>query len=247
MRRTASGQRCRRLIDAVMRLVDAAMRLATAPVDMLVAMSPALRVEAQSVFPASRLAQIAEPVLDAGQWTRRHQPPRRREAPLILCAGRLAPQKDPMTAIQAFAALPPALGARLVWLGDGPLRRQLMREISRLGVGDRVEMPGHVSDIAPYLGRADLLLLTSHYEGYPAVLVEAIAAGVAVVTTDCTAALAEILSSSDLGTIAPRRYPATLAAAIMAQLDRPPPSREAVQRATEVGRASWRERGCQYV
>src|SRR3546814_13343537 len=77
----------------------------------------------------------------------------------------------------------------------------------------------------------DLLLLTSHYEGYPAVLVEAIAAGVAVVTTDCTAALAEILSSSDLGTIAPRQYPATLAAAIMAQLDRPPPTREAVQRA----------------
>src|SRR3546814_17526755 len=93
-------------------------------------------------------------------------------------------------------------------------------------------MPGHVSDIAPYLGRADLLLLTSHYEGYPAVLVEAIAAGVAVVTTDCTAALAEILSSSDLGTLAPRRYPATLAAAIMAQLNRPPPSREAVPRAT---------------
>src|SRR3546814_3998167 len=53
MRRTAIGQRCRRLIDAVMRLVDAAMRLATAPVDMLVAMSPALRVEAQSVLLAS--------------------------------------------------------------------------------------------------------------------------------------------------------------------------------------------------
>src|SRR3546814_3982052 len=60
MRRTAIGQRCRRLIDAVMRLVDAAMRLATAPVDMLVAMSPALRVEAQSVFPASRLARSEE-------------------------------------------------------------------------------------------------------------------------------------------------------------------------------------------
>src|SRR3546814_7505076 len=59
LRRTAIGQRCRRLIDAVMRLVDAAMRLATAPVDMLVAMSPALSVDAQAAFPPSRLAQIA--------------------------------------------------------------------------------------------------------------------------------------------------------------------------------------------
>src|SRR3546814_11067871 len=124
MRRTAIGQRCRRLIDAVMRLVDAAMRLATAPVDMLVAMSPALRVEAQSVFPASRLAQIAEPVLDAGQWTRRPQPPRRREAPLLLFAGRLAPPTDPMTAIQPLAALPPTPRPPPVWPADRPLPPQ---------------------------------------------------------------------------------------------------------------------------
>src|SRR3546814_20832385 len=57
MRRTAIGQRCRRIIDAVMRLVDAAMRLATPPVDMLVALSPALRAETPSVFPAPRPAQ----------------------------------------------------------------------------------------------------------------------------------------------------------------------------------------------
>lgn len=224
LRRAAAGHGRRRLIDA-------AIRLATAPVDMLVAMSPALRAEAQSVFPASRLAQIAEPVLDTGQWVHRQPRARSREAPLILCAGRLVPQKDPLTAIRAFAELPPALGARLIWLGDGPLRRQLMQEIARLGVGDRVSMPGHVADIAPHLARADLFLLTSRYEGYPAVLVEAIAAGVPVVTTNCTVALQEILASPDLGTIALTRDPVMLAAAIMAQLDRPPPSQEAAQRA----------------
>lgn len=214
------------------RLIDAIMRLATAPVDMLVAMSPALRAEAQSVFPASRLAQIAEPILDTGRSVRPEQSGSR-EAPLILCAGRLAPQKDPLTAVRAFAQLPPALGARLLWLGEGPLRRQLVQEISRLGIGDRVAMPGHVPDIAPYLARADLFLLTSRYEGYPAVLVESIAARVPVVTTDCTVALREILSSPDLGTIAPGRDPAMLATAIAAQLDRPPPSLKSVQRATE--------------
>ena len=225
LRRGAVGQWPRRPIDAV-------MRLAVAPVNMLVAMSPALRAEAQAVFPGSRLAQIAEPILDKGQ-SARPEPPRSRDAPLILCAGRLAPQKDPLTAVRAFAQLPPALGARLIWLGDGPLHRQLVQEISRLGVGDRVAMPGHVSDIAPYLARADLFLLTSRYEGYPAVLVEAIAAGVPVVTTDCTVALQEILSSPDLGIVVPARYPAKLAAAIATQLDRPPPSRESIRRATE--------------
>lgn len=225
LRRAAAGHGRRRLIDAI-------IRLATAPVDMLVAMSPALRAEAQSVFPAPRLAQIAEPVLDIEQAVRRPQQPRRRAAPLILCAGRLAPQKDPLTAVRAFAELPAGLGARLVWLGDGQLRSQLMQEISRLGVGDRVSMPGHVADITPYLARADLFLLTSRYEGYPAVLVEAVAAGVPVVTTDCTVALREILSSPDLGTIAPTRDPLVMAAAIMAQLDQPPPSPEAVRRAT---------------
>lgn len=214
------------------RLVDAVLRLATSPVDMLVAMSPALRGEAQSVFPSSRLAHIAEPVLDIEKPVRRDRAGRP-EAPLIVCAGRFAPQKDPLTAVRAFARLPTALGARLLFLGDGPLRHQLAQEISRLGVSDRVSMPGHVSDIAPYLARADLFLLTSHYEGYPAVLVEAIAAGVAVVTTDCTVALREILSSPDLGIVVPARDPARIAKAIVTQLDRPPPSRESIRRATE--------------
>lgn len=225
LRRAAAGHGRRRLVDAV-------IRLATAPVDMLVAMSPALRAEAQSVFPAARLAQIAEPVLDTGQSVHRQPQPRSREAPLILSAGRLEPQKDPLTAIRAFAELPPALGARLIWLGEGRLRRPLLQEISRLGIADRVSMPGHVADIAPYLARADLFLLTSRYEGYPAVLVEAIAAGVPVVTTDCTVALREILSSPDLGTIARTRDPLVLAAAIIAQLNQARPSQEAVQRAT---------------
>src|SRR3546814_2269366 len=67
-------------------------------------------------------------------------------APLILCAARLAPQKDLITAIRAFAELPAALKARLLILGEGPLRGRLEREAERLGVAARVEMPGHVPD-----------------------------------------------------------------------------------------------------
>ena len=136
----------------------------------------------------------------------------------------MAPQKDLLTAIRAFAELPSALRARLLILGEGPLRGRLEREAQRLGVAARVEMPGHVPDIAPYLARADLYLMSSHYEGYPAVLVEAIAAGVPIVTTDCSLALPEIFPSPELGSIVRQRQPEAIAAAIVAQLRRSPPS-----------------------
>lgn len=213
-------------------IADAAIRLAAAPADMLVAMSPSLLAEARSVFPVHAIAEIAEPILEddleAPHGRVGYDPAR-----LILCAARLAPQKDILTAIRAFAELPPALKARLLIVGEGPLRGRLEREAQRLGVASRVEMPGHVPDIAPYLARADLYLMSSHYEGYPAVLVEAIAAGVPIVTTDCSLALPEIFASPELGSIVRQREPEAIAAAIAARLSRPPPSPGAARQVTD--------------
>ena len=213
-------------------LADAAIRLAAAPADMLVAMSPSLLAEARSVFPGHALAEIAEPILEddiaVPQSRAGHEP-----APLILCAARLAPQKDLLTAIRAFAELPVALKARLLILGEGPLRGRLEREARRLGVASRVEMPGHVPDIAPYLAQAGLYLMSSHYEGYPAVLVEAIAAGVPIVTTDCSLALPEIFRSSELGAVVRQRQPEAIAAAIVARLRRARPTSSAVREVTD--------------
>lgn len=213
-------------------IADAAIRAAAAPTDMLVAMSPSLLAEARSVFPGHAVTEIAEPILEddiASPHSRVGLDP----APLILCAARLAPQKDLFTALRAFAELPTALKARLLILGEGPLRGRLEREAERLGVASRVEMPGHVPDIAPYLARADLYLMSSHYEGYPAVLVEAIAAGVPIVTTDCSLALPEIFPSPDLGSIVRQRTPEAIAAAIVAQLRRSPLSRTAARKITD--------------
>ncbi len=204
-------------------IADAAIRLAAAPADMLVAMSPSLLAEARSVFPRHAITEIAEPILE-DDMAAPHSRAGLQPEPLILCAARLAPQKDLFTAIRAFAELPPSLRARLLILGEGPLRARLEREAQRLGVAARVEMPGHVPDIAPYLARADLYLMSSHYEGYPAVLVEAIAAGVPIVTTDCSLALPEIFSSPELGAIVRQRQPEAIAAAIVARLRRSPPS-----------------------
>lgn len=213
-------------------LADAAIRFAAAPTDMLVAMSPSLLDEAKAVFPGRAVSEIAEPILEDDIATP-HSRAGLEPEPLILCAARLAPQKDLITAIRAFAELPSALKARLLILGEGPLRAQLEREAERLGVAARVEMPGHVPDIAPYLERADLYLMSSHYEGYPAVLVEAIAAGVPIVTTDCSLALPEIFPSPELGAIVRQRQPEAIAAAIVAQLRRSPPSPNAARKITE--------------
>jgi glycosyltransferase involved in cell wall biosynthesis len=201
---------------------DAAIRFAAKPVDALIAMSPSLSAEASSVFGGIPIIEISEPILedDTEFVDARTAVP---SGPLILCAARLAKQKGLMTTCRAFAELPKALNARLLILGEGPWRAKLEREIKRLNIAERVELAGHVPDIGPYLRTASLYLMTSHYEGYPAVLIEAMAAGVPIVTTNCSLALPEMLVSPDLGRIVNSRDPLDIASAIMEQLDQPFP------------------------
>lgn len=184
------------------------MRLVARRIDRFVAMSPALATEARALL-ATPVTVVDEPILAAPS-----APHRRRAggAPLILCAGRLVAQKDFALALAAFARLQrPA--ARIVVLGDGPERGPLERLATRLGIAGRVEFAGHVADIAPWLARADLLLLSSRFEGYPAVLVEALAAGVPVVATRCSPAIDEILADPSFGRVA-ASTPEALAVAI---------------------------------
>jgi glycosyltransferase involved in cell wall biosynthesis len=120
----------------------------------------------------------------------------------MVCAGRLVAQKRFALALRALAALGPDSPVRLLMLGDGPERDELQTLARRLGIAARVQWAGHVPDIAPALANASALLLTSRYEGYPAVLIEALAAGVPVLTTDCSPALPEILFDASFGRIA---------------------------------------------
>jgi glycosyltransferase involved in cell wall biosynthesis len=204
-------------------IADAFIRFAVRPVDVLVAMSPALEREAHAVFGLKQIAEIAEPVLEDDDQ-QSHCRGQRGQAPFILCAGRLAPQKDFLTAIRAFALVAAQSNLHLLILGEGPHRTKLEREAQRLGIADRVAMPGHVRGIGDYLAQADLFLMTSQYEGYPAVLIEAMAAGLPIVTTDCSLAIREIITCPQLGQVVPSRDPAAIAAAILAQLALPMPS-----------------------
>jgi len=197
-------------------LVRVGLRRVVRGIDHLVYMAPELAAEGQRLLPARAATVIAEPTLPAG-----FVPPVRGAAeaePLVLAIGRMEPQKDMALALRAFARLRARRPARLAILGDGPERAKLQRLARRLGIADAVEMPGFV-DPAPWLARASALLLASRYEGYPAVVIEALAADVPVVATPCTVALGSLLGDG-LGLVVPGEAEA-LAAGLSEILDWP--------------------------
>jgi len=146
----------------------------------------------------------------------------------ILWAGRFEPQKDFRLALQTMAAM--TRPAHLTMLGDGSLRGRADAMIAKLGLTERVTRAGHVPSIDPYLADCDVLLMTSHYEGQPAVVGEALANGVPVVSTNCSAILPEMMEIPEAGKIVATRDPTDLADALAAVCDSPRPSRDVLAR-----------------
>lgn len=155
------------------------------------------------------------------------------QPPVILGAGRLTAQKDFATLVHAFALLPMDLGCRLVILGEGVERERLTRLSDELGVAGRVDLPGFVSNPMSYMRRARLFVLSSAWEGFGNVLVEAMAVGTPVVATDCPSGPREILQDGALGRlVAPGDHHA-LADAIRATLAHPPSADSLRRRAAD--------------
>lgn len=136
---------------------------------------------------------------------------RREGPPQLLAAGRMVRQKRFDVLLRAFALLPG--DARLTILGDGPLRPELLRLADSFGIAGRVDMPGH-GDVAQALRAADLFVLSSDYEGLPAVLVEALASNVPVVTTASFHAAREMFEAVPGCAVVRIRDPEALAQAI---------------------------------
>ncbi|TCT22053.1 glycosyltransferase involved in cell wall biosynthesis [Thiobaca trueperi] len=142
-----------------------------------------------------------------------------RSGPLIVALGGLRQVKDFATLLRAFARLQRP-DARLVIIGEGKERAALAALARRLGIQDRVDLPGFVANPFPWLARADLLALSSRREGLPNALVEALALGIPVVATDCTGGVRELLQDGQLGPLVPVGDPAALADAMTLTLDR---------------------------
>lgn len=122
---------------------------------------------------------------------------------VVLGAGRLTKQKDFETLIRAFVDVQKVnKQARLIIAGTGD-KKELEDLATDLGVGDKIDLVGYVDNLYAYMRLADIFVLSSQWEGFGIVLVEAMAVGTPVVSTDCPHGPAEILQNGEFGELVP--------------------------------------------
>lgn len=119
--------------------------------------------------------------------------------PKIITVGSFKREKNHALLLQAFALLPGEINARLMILGEGALRPDMEAQARALGIDGRLAMPGFFTDPTPFYASADLFVLSSNYEGFGNVIVEALACGKPVVSTDCPSGPREILADGQFG------------------------------------------------
>jgi len=188
-----------------------------------------------------RIATIHNPVVSPAIERRAREPLdhpwfQAGEPPVVLGVGRLVKQKDFPTLIEAFAAVRAERPLRLVILGEAQSegrRRRLEEQAMRLGVAADVALPGLVENPYAYMARAAVFVLSSAWEGLSGVLVEAMACGCPVVSTDCPGGSAETLAGGRYGPLVPVSDPSSLAAAIRLVLDSPRDAERLKLRASE--------------
>lgn len=171
------------------------------------------------------LNKIQEPV--SHPWLAPEQPP------VIIAVGRLTPQKDFQTLLKAFALVHQRHPSRLILLGEGEERRSLEALATALGIVEDILMPGFLENPYCLMARAKVLVLSSAWEGFGNVLVEAMAAGTPVVSTDCQSGPREILDNGKYGKLVPVGDIEFLADAILDSLSNPPDADFLKQRAAE--------------
>ena len=137
-------------------------------------------------------------------------------ARVILGIGRLGAEKGFEDLISAFAEIRERHeDCHLVLLGEGPERAALLQQIDDAGLAACIHLPGWAGNLADWLERAEVFVLSSRFEGFPNALLEAMAHGLAVVSYDCETGPAELICHDDNGALVPpARGPAGLAAAI---------------------------------
>ncbi len=123
--------------------------------------------------------------------------------PVIIACGRLTEQKAYDVLLPAFANLRRRLLARLIILGEGPLIAELRQLAESLGVAADVMIPGFIPNPISWFSKSDLYVMSSRCEALPTVLIEALVAGVPVLSTDCPSGPREILDGGRFGDLVP--------------------------------------------
>lgn len=222
------------------RLVLQAARLLYNRADRVVAVSGGVAGDAASLFrvPEKEIAVIYNPLVTPALKEKMQEPaahPWFEEEGLtvILGIGRLVRQKDFLTLINSFARVKEGRPeARLIILGEGEQRKVLENKVAELGLEEFVAMPGYVENPYSYLARSALFVLSSAWEGFGNVLVEAMATGTPVVSTDCPSGPGEILAGGKYGVLVPVGDPGRMAEGINTALNQPA-DRELLQERAE--------------
>lgn len=145
--------------------------------------------------------------------------------PILLWAGRMVKIKGLEVLLRAFSILVNKMNidASLFLLGDGPERNDLVNVANKLNIGDRVSFAGFSSNPYSYMEKSTLFVLSSLAEGFGNVLVEALACGTSIVSSDCSSGPREILEDGKYGKLVPVGDADAMAQAIKDVLERPYP------------------------
>jgi len=155
------------------------------------------------------------------------------QTPIIVAVGRLTGQKGFSFLIKAFSQVLSQFKAKLVILGQGPEKETLEQLTREFRVEREVEFLGFQNNPYPYIARAQVFVLSSLWEGFPNVLVEAMACGVPVVATDCPFGPREILEDGKYGLLVPPANEEALAKAILKILESPQLAKDFSEKAKE--------------
>jgi glycosyltransferase involved in cell wall biosynthesis len=129
--------------------------------------------------------------------------PHKKDCPWIVTACRLNSQKDFSTLLKAFCLIRKIVNAKLFIVGEGELRNDIIRLASELKINNDVIITGFLRNPFPYIAKADVFVLSSFFEGFGNVLVEAMALGIPVVSTDCPSGPSEIINNGVNGFLVP--------------------------------------------
>ncbi len=182
-------------------------------------------VEEHYRLPQSKVSVIHNGVVDESLERRAKEPvphPWLKDNPTIpvfLTVGRLHHQKAYDVLLDAMALVVKRREARLILLGQGELLGALNAQVDRLGLRNHVDFGGFQLNPYPFFRTASCFVLSSNFEGLPTVIIEALACGCPVVSTDCHSGPADILDREGLGFLVPMRNPAALADAMCKALD----------------------------
>jgi glycosyltransferase involved in cell wall biosynthesis len=141
------------------------------------------------------------------------------EPPVIVAIGRLEVQKNFPNLLRAVKRMREQRPVRAILLGEGSQRGPLEAMVAEMGLQDAVAMPGFVANPAAYIARAGVYAMSSSWEGMPVALIEALALGVPVVSTDCPNGPREILDGGKYGTLVAMDDSEALAEALTAALE----------------------------